>query len=260
MLPVRRVQDARIGHVHRQVAGARALADEVHPLPGRATVTRAVDAAFLRRPVRRPLRRHVHQVRVPWVHADARDRPRLLQPDVRPSTTAVGGAVHAVAVRGRNPAHGVLSHAHVHHVRVRFGDRDRPHGRGAEEAVRDVAPAQSAVLGLPDTATRAAEVVGERLADHAGDRHRTAAPRRADVAPPHRCEVGIRIERFLPGRWLRTGRPQHPRQAEQQDEHERGRDSPGHRPSSGQQQRIAARPNLIIRCPGSPGRRVGWLS
>ena len=98
MIPERRVQDPRVGHVHRQIRRARVLVDVENELPAPAAVRGAVDPALLVRAVRGALRRDVHEVGIPRMHPDSGDRPRPLEADVRPGASRVGRSVHAVTV------------------------------------------------------------------------------------------------------------------------------------------------------------------
>src|SRR5690606_2693195 len=97
-LPDRGVHDARVG-VQRQVdrAGLGALVE--HLAPGLAAVDRLEDAALLVRPEGMPERRDVDDVRVLGVDAHLGDVAGVGQAHVPPGAPAVGGLVHAVAVR-----------------------------------------------------------------------------------------------------------------------------------------------------------------
>ncbi|MEI2616302.1 MAG: hypothetical protein V9F06_01525 [Thermomicrobiales bacterium] len=68
------------------------------------------------------------------------------QPEVLPGLAAVGGLVDAVAV-GDVAADGRLAHADVDDVGVGLGNGDRAHRGALEEAVGDVPPVLTAVVG-----------------------------------------------------------------------------------------------------------------
>src|SRR6185503_14176107 len=96
MFPEGGVEDARVGGVHRQVAGAGLCVDEQHPLPGFPAVLRAVDSAIVVRRPARSLGRDVYEVAVLRVDTDGRDLLRWLEADVLPGPAGVGGLIDAI--------------------------------------------------------------------------------------------------------------------------------------------------------------------
>ena len=231
VIPERGVEHARIRGIHREVVGA---AGGVLPLedlrPRPAPVGRAVDAALRRPAPAVALDRHVHQVRVRWMHPHLRDLPARLEAATRPRASGVGALVHPVAVRRTLPAYGVLARSDVHHVGVGLRDRDGADGAGAEEAVGDVLPRVPRVLRLPHPAAGVAGVVHEGLPVHARRRHGPPAAEGTDVAPLHRAEHGGVVRSRRP--WLgdeecRTRGKRREREREQQ------RGGRAHRGSSG---------------------------
>ena len=97
-LPDRRVEDARIVRVHRDVDGPGTLVAIEHALPRLAAVARAEHAALGVRSMRVPERRDVDGVGILGMDAELADVARALEPEVRPRLARIGRAVHAVAV------------------------------------------------------------------------------------------------------------------------------------------------------------------
>ena len=203
MIPHRRVQNARVRGVHRQVARAAERVLALQQLrPRLAAIRRAVNAAITRALPAITLHRDIHHVGVARVHAHGRDLPRGGEADVGPGAPLIGALVHAVAIRRRLASDRMLSHAHVDHVLVAGRHRDRAHRPRLEEAVGDIAPAVAGVVGAPQAAAGIAGHVRERLRRQSHRRHRSAAAERADVAPRQRRERG-RVECREPGRGAR---------------------------------------------------------
>src|SRR5687767_4595668 len=98
-LPHRRVEDARIVRVDREVDRARALVAVQHALPRLPAVARTEHAAFGIWSVRVPERRDVRRVGILGMDADLADVARLLEAEMRPGLARVRRAVHAVTVR-----------------------------------------------------------------------------------------------------------------------------------------------------------------
>src|SRR6266545_4920840 len=180
-LPEAGVEDPRIVRIHAEVGGSGLVADEEDFLPGPAAVSRAKDSAVGIASPDVAERGNVDEVRIFRMDAHARDLVRALQSDVLPGLTAVGGLVHAVAVRDV-AADGRLPHPRVDHVGIRLRDPDRADRSGLEVLVRHRGPVGSAVDRLPDAAARPSEVVDERLPPYARDRRHATAAERPDVA------------------------------------------------------------------------------
>ena len=184
VIPEGRVQDARVGGIHREVAGA---AERIHALehqrPGRAAIARPVDATFGGALPAITLRRDVHHVWIGGMHAHGRDLARGAKTDVGPRAALIRAAIDAIAIRGRLPANRLLAHADVDHVRVGWRDGDRADRTTAEVAVGDVAPVDAGVVGAPEPTAGVAREVGQRLRRDAGRCGGPATAPRADVAP-----------------------------------------------------------------------------
>ncbi len=189
VVPHRRVQDARVGRVHRQPrrAAGRVLPLE-HLQPRLAAVGRAVDPALRRSLPSVALRRDVDDVRVVGMHPHGRDLARGGEPHVDPRLPLVGTLVDAVAVGRRLPADRMLAAPHVDHVGVGRGDRDGADGARLEEAVGDVAPRQPGVVGAPEPASGVADEVRQRLRRDPDDGVRASSARRPDVTPRDRLK------------------------------------------------------------------------
>ena len=134
-VPQRRVQDARIARIHRDVDRAGGVVDEQHALPRLAAVGRAIDAARRVLAARVAHRRDEHAVGIARVDDDARDVPRVVEAEVRPRLAGVGRAIHAVAV-GPVFAQVGLAAADVDDVRIGRRDRDRADRRDASTCRR----------------------------------------------------------------------------------------------------------------------------
>ena len=119
VIPEGGVEDARIRRVHRQIAGtAEGVQALQHLHPGRAAITRAVDAAIDAALPAIALRGHVHHVRVGGMHAHRRDLSSGAQAHVAPRASLIGAAIDAVAVARRLPADRFLARADIQHVRI----------------------------------------------------------------------------------------------------------------------------------------------
>src|SRR4051794_13724334 len=86
-------------------------------------------------------------------------------------------------------AHGVFTHADVNDIRITLGDSDRAHGTGLEITIGDVAPTDTHVLGLPETAAGRSHVVSLRIADHTRTSYRTPTTKRTGRSPLQRLEI-----------------------------------------------------------------------
>ena len=202
-LPHRGKQDARVLRVDRQIDRARPLALEQHVLPRGAAVPGAEDAALAVRAPGVAERRHVDEIGIARMHADAADVAGVAQPHVGPRAASVIGAIDAVAVR-HVAADARLAGARVDHARLRGRDGERADRGGLEEAVGDVLPVGPAVRRLPDTARACPEVERHGLGRMAGHRDHAPAAMRADTAPLERVErPGIDRHAPRPGRITR---------------------------------------------------------
>ena len=146
----RRVEDVRVVQVHHQVHHARERVGVEHLLPGLAAVGRLVNAALRARLPEVAQRRHVGDVGVFRMNANAPDVPRLFQTKMSPRLARVGAAVDAVPPRGAL-AVVLLARPGPEDVRVRGGD-----GEVAEGAHRlpleDRLPRRPLVRRLPQPA------------------------------------------------------------------------------------------------------------
>ena len=177
-LPDRRVDDARVVRVHRQVDGPGPVAGEQDPLPVPAAVARAVHPALVVGAEQVAEGGDVHEVGVVRVDADLADVAGVLQPGMSPAAAAVRAAVHAVAP-GDVEAGRRLPHAGVDDVGVGLGNRQGPDRGGVEVPVGDVLPVGAGVLRLPDPAGAGAEVEDRGLGGMAGHGDHAPAPGRA---------------------------------------------------------------------------------
>ena len=125
----------------------------------------------------------IDQIRVLGMDSDLSDVTSLLESQVRPGLSSVGGAVHSVAV-GDVGADGGFSRSGVDHVGIGRGDGQGADGRGVEEAVGDVLPIGAAVFRLPDTARHGAEVEDHGVGGMTGHRHHPSPAKRSRQTPP----------------------------------------------------------------------------
>ena len=143
-------------------------------------------------------RRHEDDVGVQRVHANLRDVLRLDEADVRPRLAGIRRLVHAVARRDV-AADFALAGADIHDVRIPWRDSHGADRRARDLTVGHRTPGGAAVHRFPQAAAGGAEVVLERPGHAAGDRNRTAAAIRSDVAPAQRAERSRRIGRARAG-------------------------------------------------------------
>ena len=177
------IQPRRVAGVADEVDGAGLVVHEQRPLPGRAAVRRAVDAALGVGRVEVTDGRDRRHVRVGWVEEDATDVVRLLQPEVRPRRAAVGAPVDARA-GVRRPRRVGLAGAHPQRrpvaLRVRPVDRHVADGEG-RHLVEERREAGAAVARHPHPAGGVGDDEGGRVADLPLDvRHAPAHHGRAD--------------------------------------------------------------------------------
>src|SRR5919106_5256493 len=97
-MPQAGVERARVVRVDDEVGRAGLGVAVEDALPALAAVRGAEHAPLGIAPERMPHGSHVHSPAVARVDADARDRLRVLQPEVGPGLAAVGGPVDAVAL------------------------------------------------------------------------------------------------------------------------------------------------------------------
>src|SRR5229473_1386697 len=98
-LPQRCVNHFRIAGLESKIDRAGVFVVKQNLLPALSSIFRTENAPLRVRPVSVTQRRHENLVRVPRVHNDPPDLPRILQPDVFPRLAAVGGLVHPIPVR-----------------------------------------------------------------------------------------------------------------------------------------------------------------
>ena len=191
--PHRRVENARIRRIHRQIDCARAVVDEEHALPRRAAIARVIDATLGVRAERVTEGGDEDVVRILRIDSHRRDLLRLLEADVLPVPAAVGRAVHAVAVREILAEVG-LARPDVDDVVIRRRDGDRTDGCYRGVVIGDVVPGGAGVDGLPDATVHRAHVEGARLHGIARHRDRAPAAKGAHEAPLHRAQHGVRSD------------------------------------------------------------------
>ena len=188
ILPQRGVQDACVGRIEREIDRAGGIVDEQHLRPALAPVARAEHAACGVRSERVPHGGDVDDVRVGRVDADHGNVARIVESEVAPRLAAVGRSPHPIAVCQVFPPIR-LARAHVDHIGVGRGHRDRAYRRDVGRAVAHVAPRLAAVGRLPHTAIHGSEVEGQRVNRVARHRHHATAAERADE-PPVECAQG----------------------------------------------------------------------
>ena len=218
-LPGGGVEHARVARIHAEIHRARAVVHEEHALPRGPAVARAEHAALVIGAEGVAERRHVGDLGIAGIDANAANLPRIAQPHVLPGPAAVVRAIDAVPVR-QVPPDAAFPHAGIYDVGIGSRDRDGAHRAGAELAVRHAAPAVAAVGALPDAAARAAEVVDVALASDSGDGHHTTAAIGADRAPFQPAELAL-VVRICGGLARRGGRGRErgARQGERAGEH-----------------------------------------
>ena len=192
VIPERRIEDTRIGGIHRQIAcTARWCGALQHEGPVLSAICCTVDTPLGSALPTVALHGDVHDVGVRRMHAHLRDLLGQLQPDAREALAGVGALEHSVAVRRRLAAHRVLPRPDIHDVRIRLGDGDRPDRSVhpcATRPVGDVPPRVAGILRLPHATTRITGVVDVRLRRDPRRSNRPPATGGPNVAPLHRAE------------------------------------------------------------------------
>ena len=206
-IPERRVDGARVTRIEREIDGAEVVAPEQHLLPRRAAVARTIDAAVRVRAVRMPERGDEDDVGIGRVDDDARDLTRVVEAQVRPIRTGVGGLVHAVAVGDLRP-HVRLAGPDINDAGIRRRHRDSA-DRRHRLRVEDRKPGAARVGRLPDAAPDGSEIEDVDLSWHSGDAVHAPAAERPDQ-PPAQSGVQRRIDAPLLRRHVRQrGKGQH---------------------------------------------------
>src|SRR6185369_330676 len=111
-----------------------------------------------------------------------------IEPDLLPRLSGVGRFVDAVAMMRHHTADSVFTHADVNDIRITLGNGDRAHRARLEKAIGDIAPAQTHILGLPETATGRSHVISLRITDHPGTAYRSSTTKRSNRSPLQRFE------------------------------------------------------------------------
>ena len=132
VFPHRGIQNLRVVHIHRKFRTACALVHVQYFSPVLAPIGGAVDTAFGRLAVQRPLRCDEHNVGVLRVYGNARNVLGTFQPDALPGFTGIGRFEHPVAVVRHHPPYGVLAHPDVHDIGVGLRNGHCPYRPGAE--------------------------------------------------------------------------------------------------------------------------------
>src|SRR5262249_6743101 len=119
--------------IHRQIdrAGIGAAIEDLLPAP--AAVARTEDAALLVGAENVAQRRHIDEVGVRRMDADAADMLGRAQPDIRPGAAGIARLVEAVAIGDVEPDLG-LAGARVDDIAIGARDGDGADGRAAEKA------------------------------------------------------------------------------------------------------------------------------
>ena len=122
--------------------------------------------------------------------------------DTLPGPSRVGRLVYPVTMMGLHAPRSMLTHTHIHHIRVAFRYSDGSNGPCFEIPVGDVMPGDPHVICLPEPAPGSTHVVGGDISGNAAGSHRSPAPKRTDGTPFHGCKVGIMIDRNRNDRFL----------------------------------------------------------
>ena len=193
--------DVRVARVEHDVADARVLADRQDRTPGGPAVGRLVESALAALGKERPLRRHVHDVRVAGVDDDVADVLRGLEAHALPGLARVGRLVDAVAEMGASLAV-VLARAEPEDVRILGVDGHAAEGEDAV-VVEDRREGDAAIRRLPQAPERRHDVPDTRVLrvdldvdDAAGGEGRTDAPKLESFE-----EVGRQAVLGLAGAW-----------------------------------------------------------
>ena len=124
---------------------------------------------------------YVYEIGVGWINANLADLLRIFKAHMGPCLARVYRFVNAVAMGGV-AADRTLTGAHVDHIVVGGGHRDRSDRTEIDLPIGDWFPRVAAVGRLEDAAACAAEVVNERLTRDARYSVDTAAAEGADLA------------------------------------------------------------------------------
>ena len=181
-LPQGGKHDVRIAPVDRDVGASGLRIAEERTLPRLAAVHALEDAALVARFAVVAEVGDVDDVGVGRMDADAGDRLRLAEADVRPRLAGVGRLIQAVA--GQDVAADArLAHPEEDDVGVRFGHGDRADRRALDLTVGDGCPRLAAVDRLPQPAADRARVRDLRLPLDPTHRQRASGARRSEAAP-----------------------------------------------------------------------------
>src|SRR5580704_15317552 len=113
---------------------------------------------------------------------------RVLQADVGPGASGVGGLVHSVAVRNVAAEAGFAA-AGVKNIGIRIRHCNRANGRNAL-MIEHRRPCHTAVGALEDTSGNRAEIVGIGIARDASNREYSATAERPNLPPFHAANKG----------------------------------------------------------------------
>ena len=181
-LPYRRVQNAGVIRIHRQINCARFFAPKQNIFPSCSAVFRAKDAALFVRPKSVTECRHIDQIGVLRMNANFADMTGFLQADVCPSFTAIGRLVHPITV-GDIEADGSFACAGVDNVWIGIRHCDCPYGSTIEKSVRNIFPVRSGIVSFPDTTGTCAKVEHRQFCRMSRHSNNTPASWGTDTAP-----------------------------------------------------------------------------
>src|SRR5579864_4325190 len=131
-------------------------------------------------------RRHKDYVRIVGVDDDRADMLRVLQPEVLPRESTVGGFVHAITV-GDVAANASLARADIDHIVIRARDIERADGTD-RILVKEGLPVIAAIGRLPHSTSNRSEVVNIRLARNAFDSQHASSAKRSNQPIAHSAE------------------------------------------------------------------------
>ena len=216
-LPQRGEDRSRVAGIEGEIDRPGVFVAEEDAGPRLSPVPGAKDAALRIRTVGMAERRDEDEIRILRVHQDFPDLTRVREPQALPGVAAVGGLVHAVAVRDVR-AHVGLSGADVEHIRIRGRHGDRSDRRD-RLAVEDRLPGAARVVGAPDAAAHRPEVEPIGLIRNTGHREDASAAERPRHPPWRRRKR--HGSRSLGREGMRRGDETHDRQQASQKLHAR---------------------------------------
>src|SRR5579864_2763157 len=187
----RRVQNVRVRRIHRDIIHPSVFADRQHRLPGLPTVGRLVEPAISARSPQRPLRGHIHDLRVSRINHHPPNVLGLLQPEILPALSPIIRPVNSVAVRD-TALRIRFSRADPYHRRIIRIERYPP-DRIRCLAVEQGSPCRAVIHGLPQAARSHSHIKFRSLLRIHRNRHHPPRFRARPDRPKLKAGEGIRI-------------------------------------------------------------------